>query len=69
MTDPALFFSEFDDVLTDIDGLDDETAAATLVEFLEGHREEWPAIKAAARRRRRSPRADRTRASAERTTH
>lgn len=38
------FWDELGDVLADIDGADDETAAAELIEFLELHRETWGSV-------------------------
>ncbi|HTA99362.1 MAG TPA: hypothetical protein VK804_02715 [Bradyrhizobium sp.] len=38
------FWDELPDTLTTIDGMEDKTAAAMLVEFLEGFRDVWPAI-------------------------
>jgi hypothetical protein len=38
------FWDELDDVLTAIDGAEDATAAGTLIEFLELHRETWGAV-------------------------
>lgn len=36
-------------MLTEIDGMADEAAAETLIEFLEGYRDAWPTIRATVR--------------------
>ena len=38
------FWTELDDVLTTIDGMADEIAAETLIEFLELHRQSWGVV-------------------------
>jgi len=44
MNQPNEFWDELPDALADIDGMEDATAADTLIEFLELHRETWGAV-------------------------
>ena len=49
MNDANSFWEKLPHVLAEIDGAEDEAAAARLVDFLEVHKESWQAIVAAMR--------------------